>query len=78
MVVGLAFTFTMIVLMRADRVLGFAGVEAPIIDSFFGVNAQGVGTVGMVLAFFVIFVVSKLTPSPPESVQQMVSDIRRP
>lgn len=75
MLVGLIFTFSMIVMMRADRVLG---MDAPIIDSFFGINAQGIGTVGMVLSFIVTIAVALVTPAPSEEVQQFVEQIRYP
>ena len=78
MVVGLAFTFIMIVLMRADRVLAFAGFDEPVIDSFLGINAQGIGTVGMILAFAVTYIVSRVTPPPPRDVQDLVEQIRYP
>ena len=75
MVVGLAFTAVMIGLIRAPQIFG---VAAPVIPSFFGVNAQGVGTVGMILNFLVIWIVSLLTPPPPAEVQEMVEAIRYP
>jgi cation/acetate symporter len=75
MVVGLAFTFIMIVLMRADRVLG---LDAPIIDSFLGIGAQGIGTIGMVLNFAITIGVSLVSAPPPADVQDMVEQIRYP
>jgi cation/acetate symporter len=76
LITGLAFTFAMIVLMRAHVVV--PGVETPIIDTFLGINAQGIGVVGMLLNFFVTVVVTKLTPAPPQNVQDMVEQIRYP
>lgn len=73
MSVGLVFTFVMIVLMRAQNVLG---LEEPIVESFLGINAQGIGVVGMLLNFAVMITVSLLTPAPPESVRQMVEKLR--
>ena len=75
MIVGLIFTAVMILLMRSPQILG---TEAPLMDSFFGINAQGVGTVGMVLNFVVTVVVSRMTPPPPDSVQDLVEQIRYP
>jgi cation/acetate symporter len=75
MAVGLAFTFVMIVLMRADRVLG---LDAPIIDDFLGINAQGIGIVGMVLNFAITIGLSLATAPPPAEVQLMVEQIRYP
>ena len=74
---GLVFTLVMIVLMRAHVVLGGALTE-PILDSVFGINAQGIGIVGMGLNFVVTYVVTKATPPPPEDVQRMVEQIRYP
>ena len=76
LVTGLAFTFTMIVLMRAHVVV--PGVQDPIIESFLGINAQGIGVVGMVLNFVVTYVVTKATPPPPQDVQDIVEQIRYP
>ncbi len=75
MITGLSFTFIMIVLMRSERILG---TDGPIVSDLFGINAQGVGTIGMLLAFAVIAVVSFLTPPPPPDVIRMVEQIRYP
>ena len=75
MVTGLAFTVTVIALIRAPQIFG---VAEPIIPSFFGINAQGVGTIGMILNFLVMWGVSLVTPPPPEEVQEMVEGIRYP
>ena len=72
---GLAFTATIIGLIRAPQIFGAA---TPVIPDFFGVNAQGIGTVGMVLNFAVMWIVSLLTPPPPHEVQEMVEGIRYP
>jgi cation/acetate symporter len=74
---GLVFTLVMIVLMRAHVVLGGA-LSEPILDSVFGINAQGIGIVGMGLNFVVTYVVTNATPPPPEDVQRMVEQIRYP
>jgi len=76
LITGLAFTFVMIVLMRAHVVV--PGVETPILDTFLGINAQGIGVVGMVLNFVVTVAVTKATPAPPQDVQDMVEQIRYP
>ncbi len=75
MSVGLLFTAVMILLMRSTRIFGTAD---PMLDDFFGINAQGIGTVGMVLNFVVTVIVSKLTAEPPEAVQRLVEHIRYP
>jgi cation/acetate symporter len=75
MLVGLTFTAAIIGMIRAPQIFGAA---APVIPDFFGVNAQGVGTIGMFLNFVVMGIVSLMTPPPPEEVQQMVESIRYP
>lgn len=76
MSIGLAFTFIMIVLMRAQNVI--PGMDAPIIENFFGINAQGIGVIGLILNFVATISVSLLTAPPPEEVREMVEEIRYP
>ena len=76
MSIGLAFTFIMIVLMRAQNVI--PGMEAPIINDFFGINAQGIGVIGLILNLVTTVSVSLLTSEPPDEVQEMVEEIRYP
>ncbi|NJM68852.1 MAG: cation acetate symporter [Scytonema sp. RU_4_4] len=45
---------------------------------FFGVSAEGIGTVGMLLNLVVTLVVSRLTPPPPAEIQALVEDLRSP
>jgi cation/acetate symporter len=45
---------------------------------WFGISAEGFGTVGMMLNFIVTLVVSRLTPPPPADVQALVEDLRTP
>ncbi|MGB3514099.1 MAG: sodium:solute symporter family protein [Microcoleaceae cyanobacterium] len=68
MVVGLLFTTIYIIGVK------FAGMPT----WFFGVSAEGIGTVGMLLNFVVTFVVSRMTAPPPLEIQQMVEDLRSP
>ncbi|GMV95292.1 MAG: hypothetical protein AMXMBFR82_50700 [Candidatus Hydrogenedentota bacterium] len=75
--VGLIFTGFYILGTRADKIL--PGVEEPFFGTwFFGISAQGIGAVGMVLNFVVTLVVSRLTPPPPPEVQEMVENVRIP
>jgi cation/acetate symporter len=78
MISGLGFTALMILLMRTPQILQFLNIDRPVIDDFLGVNAQGIGTVGMLLNFAVTVVVSLRTPPPPLEVQEMVEAIRYP
>jgi len=77
MAVGLAFTFLMIVLMRAHVVAPDTFAE-PILDSFLGIKAQGIGVIGMLLNFALTVGVSLATPPPPARVQSLVEQIRYP
>jgi cation/acetate symporter len=45
---------------------------------FFGISAEGIGAVGMVINFVVTIVVSLMTPPPPEEVQDLVESVRTP
>nr|WP_235182627.1 hypothetical protein [Gracilibacillus boraciitolerans] len=54
------------------------GTDEPILNSFFGINAQGVGVVGMILNFIVSFIVSRMTPEPPLEIQQLIENVRAP
>ncbi|PDW02252.1 sodium:solute symporter family protein [Candidatus Viridilinea mediisalina] len=75
MLVGLIFTAGMILMMRSTLLLG---TEEPIINDFFGISAQGIGVVGMILNFVVAFTVSHLTPPPPAHIQELVENVRNP
>ncbi|MGB3543763.1 VC_2705 family sodium/solute symporter, partial [Rubrivirga sp.] len=78
MAVGLAFTFIMIVLMRAHVVAPGVFGAAPVLESFLGIKAQGIGVVGMLLNFGLTVGVSLATPPPPAGVQSLVEQIRYP
>lgn len=45
---------------------------------FMGISTEAFGAVGAVINFTVAIVVSRMTAAPPESIQQMVEDIRVP
>lgn len=77
MTTGLAFTFVMIVLMRA-HVVAPGTFSEPIITDFLGITAQGIGTLGMVINFVITITISKLTAPPPAHVQRLVEQIRYP
>ena len=78
MAAGLAFTFVMIVLMRAHVVAPGVLGDGPLLDSFLGIQAQGIGIVGMLLNFALTVGVSLATPPPPDRVQRLVEQIRYP
>ncbi|KST65401.1 sodium:solute symporter family protein [Mastigocoleus testarum] len=68
MLAGLIFTATYIIGVK------FGGMS----PWFFGVSAEGIGTVGMVINLLVTVVVSRFTPEPPAEIQALVEDIRTP
>ncbi|MEX2016567.1 MAG: sodium:solute symporter family protein [Candidatus Hydrogenedentales bacterium] len=68
MVVGLVFT--------GGYIIGAQFFGMPL--WCFGINAQGIGAVGMVLNFVVTLAVSRVTPPPPPEIIAMVESIRVP
>lgn len=77
MIVGLLFTGIYIVGCTADKII--PGVDAPWFGPWcFGISPKGIGTVGCLLNFVVTIVVSRLTPPPPEEIQQLVDSVRVP
>ena len=70
MLTGLIFTFGYIVyfvFMGGDKA-----------DYLWGIAPTGIGTIGMILHFIVAFVVSSMTPPPPQEIQDLVENIRIP
>jgi len=47
-------------------------------DWWFGISPEGFGTVAMMVNFIITIVISKLTPAPPQEVQEIVENIRIP
>jgi len=45
---------------------------------FLGISPEGIGTIGMVINFVVSLVVSRMTPEPPEEIQELVDSLRYP
>ena len=45
---------------------------------WFGISPEGFGTIAMLVNFVVSMVVSRMTPAPPQDVQDIVEDIRIP
>ncbi|SET76972.1 cation/acetate symporter [Natronincola peptidivorans] len=75
MINGLVFTIAMILMMQSQQLFG---TEKPMLDSFFGINAQGIGVVGMLINFATAFLASRGTPPPPKEIVQLVENIRMP
>jgi len=68
MIVGIAFTAYYII-----NVKWFGGTFW-----FLNISAEGIGTIGMIFNFVVMYVVSLMTAPPPQEVQDMVESIRYP
>jgi cation/acetate symporter len=45
---------------------------------WFSISPEGIGTLGMMLNFAVMWSVSRVTPAPPQEIQDMVSNLRYP
>ncbi|MBI1247776.1 cation acetate symporter [bacterium] len=83
MIVGIGFTAFYIIACRSTKVLGMA---EPLMEPWFqgsqwlpdGLRPEAVGTVGLVLNFAVALIISRLTPAPPEDVQELVESVRVP
>lgn len=73
MIVGLVFTAGYIIYFKfiapADNVAA---------NWWFGISPEGIGTIGMLLNFFVTFVISRFTSAPPQHIQDLIEDIRIP
>jgi cation/acetate symporter len=68
MITGICFTFVYIVNIK------FMGGSA----WFFNISAEGIGTIGMLINMAITILVSRMTPPPPQDVQDMVESIRYP
>ena len=73
MLTGLVFTFSYIVFFK------FISPELNNSDHWLlGISPEGIGVIGMILNFLVMLLITKSTKSPPESVINLVENIRRP
>ncbi len=73
MIVGIIFTTGYIWYFKPQ----LGGFGTP--DGYwFGIKPEGIGTLGMIINLVVALIVSRMTPPPPEIVQQLVEDIRIP
>ena len=73
MVVGIVI---MLFYMMKFKLNMFGGGTAE--DWWFGTSPEGFGTIAMLINVVVSVVVSRLTPAPPQDVQDMVENIRIP
>jgi cation/acetate symporter len=75
MLAGLGLTLAYVIYFGGD-LLGLPA--APASERFHGISPEGIGALGMVLNFAVAWLVSRMTPPPPEHIQHLVEDIRVP
>ncbi|SNS10572.1 cation/acetate symporter [Belliella buryatensis] len=79
MVSGLVFTLAYITFFKFGVTL--FGLTPEMVSSenwFFGISPEGIGSIGMLVNFIVCYFVSKVTPAPPQNVQDMIQEIRIP
>jgi len=73
MLAGIVFTAAYIIYFK------FVNPAANTSDNWlFGISPEGIGTLGMLINFAVSLVVSKITPAPPEDIQELVDSLRYP
>jgi len=75
MVAGIVLMFGY---MAVFKLGWFVDEKPPASAWWFGISPEGFGTVAMLVNLIVSMVVSRLTPPPPEDVQEMVEMIRVP
>lgn len=86
MVVGVGFTSLYILMQRGDNILGpwltsmLFGEPGNLLRRpwFFGINAQGIGTIGMLLNFAVTLTLMMLFPPPSVDVTRSIEQMREP
>ena len=73
MLLGMGFTAAYIIYFRFIN---------PSMDNaahwLWGISPEGIGTIGMLINFIAIYVISKVTKEPPQTVQDMVLSLRYP
>ncbi len=70
MITGIAFTFSYIA--------GDVWIWPKALSNATGISTAGIGTIGMVLNFVITILVSRITPAPPQKIQESVENIRHP
>jgi cation/acetate symporter len=74
MIVGLSLMF----FYMAKYKLGWIGDMPDSSEWWFGISPEGFGTVAMIVNFVISIIVSRVTPAPPQDVQEIVEHIRIP
>ena len=73
MLAGIGFTAAYIIYFK------FVNPSANTAESWlWGISPEGIGSIGMVINFAVMVVVTRLTPAPPAEVQANIEAIRSP
>ncbi len=76
MIAGMVFTIGYILYFKG---IFMTPMAANVKENWlFGVSPEGIGSIGMLINFAVAIVVSRLTPPPPQHVQDLVESIRIP
>lgn len=73
MVVGLLFT--------ASYIIYFKFISPDLNNAahwWWGISPEGIGTLGMLINIIVTYTISRITPAPPQSVKDIIDDIRKP
>lgn len=73
MIVGLLFT--------ASYIIYFKFVSPEFNNAahwWWGISPEGIGTLGMLINMMVTYTISRITPAPPQSVKDIIDDIRKP
>ncbi|RLB70908.1 MAG: cation acetate symporter [Deltaproteobacteria bacterium] len=73
MIAGIGFTTAYIVYFKFIN----PGANRPA-NWWFGISPEGIGAVGMIINFALMHVVSKVTPEPPQKIQDLVEKLRYP
>ena len=79
-IAGMVVGITLMLFYMIRYKTGLIGVmdPRPASEWWFGTSPEGFGTIAMFVNFVVSLVVSRLTPAPPQSVQDIVESIRIP
>lgn len=76
MLSGLVFTSVYIICFKGIFIVPLLSNTAE--NWLFGISPEGIGLIGMLLNFIVAHIVSHFTAPPPESIRQLVENIRMP
>ncbi|WP_417884775.1 sodium:solute symporter family protein [Zunongwangia sp.] len=76
MVVGTSLMLIYMIIFKT----GLIGIMEPLPESkwLFGTSPEGFGVIAMIVNFVLALLISRLTPAPPENVQEIVENIRIP